>query len=248
MTQPTRVANSTAVSAIDDPCSGFEAAMTLTYPGAISAGDILLCIFNSNSSNTSDTVGFSSDATAAPWSLLYEAGAGTSRYIGVYYKIATGSEDGGSVTCTITFSGTTNSRCLSVIHQFTNSSEAGIDTSVGGASSGTSSTPGFHSLTTNQTNSLAVGIMWANTSTTINSHVGETGGDWTEAAAEHTSAGNLIQVQTAGMTSIGTISGGNSSLGISTSWQNYNFALEEVVATKSLVFGKPPMLAHHILR
>jgi hypothetical protein len=235
MTMPSWVANSTAVSAIDDPCSGFQAAMVLTYPAAVSADDILLCIFNANSSNTADTVGFSGDATASPWSLLYETGAGTSRYIGVYYKIATGSEDSGSVTCTITFSGTTNSRCLSVIHQFTNASST-PDTTVGGANSGLSSTPGFASLTTNQTNSLAVGIMWANTSTTINSHVGETGGDWTEAAAEHTSAGNLIQVQTANMASIGTISGGNSSLGVSTSWQNYNFALEEVAATKSLPF------------
>lgn len=222
MATPTWIAASAAVSAIDDPCAGFVATMALTYPATISAGDILVVIVNANSSDTADVVG-----GLTGYSAIYENGAGTGRYVSAWYKVADGSEDGGSLNCTVTFSGTTNSRCLSQIHQF---AAGTVDLTVGAANSGTSSTPGFASTTTNAVNSLAVGIMWFNTSTTINSHVGETGGDWTEAVAEATSAGNGIQVQTATMASVGTISGGNSSLGISTTWRNYTFAIEEAAA------------------
>lgn len=221
MATPTYIANSTAVSASDDPCT-FIATMTLTHPATITAGDILIVIVNANSSDTADTVG-----GLTGYSTIYENGAGTTRLVGAYYKVADGTEDGSTIDVTVSFSGTLNSRALSVMYQF---SAGTIDLTVGAANSGTSSTPGFASTTTNAANTLLIGIMWWATSTTINSHTGETGGDWTEVVAEHTSIGNGIQVQTATMASVGTISGGNSSLGVSTTWRNYTFALEEAAA------------------
>lgn len=221
MATPTWIAASAAVSAADDPCT-LIATMTLTYPATISAGDILIVIVNANSSNTADTVG-----GLTGYSGIYENGAGTSRLVGAYYKVANGSEDSATFDVTVSFSGTINSRSLAQVHQF---SAGTVDLTVGAANSGTSSTPSFASTTTNAANSLAVGIMWYNTSTTINSHVGESGGDWTEATTEATSPGNGMQVQTATMASVGTISGGNSSLGISTTWRNYTFAIEEAAA------------------
>lgn len=240
MAAPTYINRTTSVNAVDDPCT-FIATMDLTLPATISAGDILVAIVNANSSDTADTIG----GDISTWTVIYESGAGTTRHFGAYYKVATGSEDGATLSIQVAFSGTTNSRALATCYQFSGGT---VDGTVGAANNGTSSVPSFASTTTNAANTLLVGIMWIATSTTINSHTGETGGDWTEVAAEQTSAGNGIQVQTATMASVGTISGGNSSLGVSTSWWNYTFGIEEAAAPTSLIFSKPPMLAHHILR
>jgi hypothetical protein len=244
MAMPSFVANSTAVASNADICT-LIATNTLDYPPTIAAGDILLVIFNANSTGGAEPSVFG--MSDAGWSLIHDSGAGTGRYVGVYGKIAVGTEGSGTVDSTMSFASTPTTRFLSVMYQFTGSGTGGIDTSVGGATSGTSTTPSFASTTTNAANSLAIGITWANVSTTIGSNTGETGGDWTETAAEHTSPGNLIQVQTANMASIGTISGGTSTLGSSTTWYRYTFALEEALS-KAIIFSPPTLMRHHIFR
>ena len=219
---PAYLSRSTAVATAADPCTMIAMA-NLVLPATINSGDTLLFVFSASNSFSCDALGGMSG-----WTSVYEFGVSTSRYGGVFRKTADGTEGGTTINPTMSYGGfTAGLRFLCTCYRF----EAGtIDATVGSANSGTSTTPSFASVTTNAANSNAIGFMFSNTTTTITANTGETGGDWLEVAAEDSSAGNLIQLQRADMASIGTISGGSSTLGTSRDWSTYAIALEETAA------------------
>jgi hypothetical protein len=98
-------------------------------------------------------------------------------------------------------------------------------------------------------NELAVCIITLTSNTTVTASTGESGGDWTEAAAEDGGTVTTYDIQTAALATAGsTISGGNATSGVSTTFRNVGFLVKELVAGGGFPFSKPPMLAHHILR
>ena len=83
-------------------------------------------------------------------------------------------------------------------------------------------------VTTNDTDRLAINLVWVNDDNAVGSFTGETGGNWTEAVAEYavtTGTDMCLQLQTAGMASAGTINGGSYSMGVADYWYVIGFAL-----------------------
>jgi hypothetical protein len=95
-------------------------------------------------------------------------------------------------------------------------------------------------------NELAVCIITLTSSTTVTSSSGESGGDWTEAAAEDNGTVTTFDIQTAPLTAASTtISGGNATSGVSTTFRNVGFLVKELagaaddsIATQMTVFNE----------
>lgn len=240
MTIPAYSSKGTASDATWDSCLG-AFSHSVTAPSVVDAGDILVYVINTRTLGTVD--GFTAPTG---FTTAYDSGTGANRHRYVGYKVAVGTEDSSSITATV--SATSGGASIAQIYRFVNSGTGGYH-AVGGNNSGTSTTPSFANVVTTVSNELAVGVVFIDNNTTAGDVTSETGGDWTEAAQDNSSGASAIQVQTAQMASAGTLSGGTLTLGTSSGWVTFSFALKEVVAaTSSLIFGKPTMLAHHILR
>jgi hypothetical protein len=110
----------------------------------------------------------------------------------------------------------------------------------------TSTTVSDTGVTTLGPDRLALQLVAANDNIAIDAFVGETGGDWVEAAAEYAdSAGTdgMVQLQTAAMATAGTIDGGSDTV-VSAGWGVVGFALigTTVAATTSLIYSPRPMI------
>lgn len=195
--------------------SGVTGNPTPSYPSGLQADDlILLQVTVRDTSNT--------PTTPAGFTLLYGPDStGTCRQW-IYYRFATGSESG---TITVNIGG---SNCkMTRMYSFRNVALSSF-TEGGGFGSGSSSTINAQSVTTTDTNRLAVSFVFVNDDNAVGSFTGETGGDWTEAASEFTTTAGLdgcVQLQNAPMTSAGTISGGSYSMS-SDPWGVRAFALK----------------------
>lgn len=227
-----------AYSAVFGFCGTIDPVPNL--PFGCAAGDIIIgfCAVRAGTS-------VSAISTPFGFTSIYSAGATTFRTLSCY-KVADGTEDFMStVQFSSTYSGT-SPRGIAELHLFKNTNSSSVDT-IGGTNTGSSTTASFSSLTTTLSNELAVGLVGIQSATTIGSNTGETGGDWTEANPETSAVTLTIQLQTAQMTTAGTLSGGSSTIGVSSAWHTHCFALKEV-AGGGILISKPPMLRHHIFR
>jgi hypothetical protein len=174
------------------------------YPGSLQANDLILLQVTVRDTTTTPT-------TPAGFTLLYGPDStGTGRQW-IYYKFATGSESG---TITVTIGGFTCK--IARMYAFRN---VALSSFTDGASFGlgSSSTISSQPVTTAGTGELAVSFVFINNDNAVGSFAGETGGNWAEiAAGEFTSpagSNGCVQLQTATMTSAGTISVGTMSGG-----------------------------------
>lgn len=128
----------------------------------------------------------------------------------VFGKIADGTEDGTSITFALAPAVTTQRGAR--IYSFSGRVGGTItDLVVGFAATSHATDPQMPTVTTTVAGSLAVALVAQNDNNTIDSATGESGGDWVEAVAEFSAnltPGLLLQIQTAAMASVGTISGG----------------------------------------
>jgi len=230
MTAPSFSAKGTVATANYNPCDGL-ATLTVTYPATINSGDLLVLYVCGNcSAGSADVV-----TPTLAYNTINENGGGTTRLAGVYYRVANGTEGGGTETITVAFTTPTTGRALAQVYLIvsanTSSPIDGAAVITTGAAATSLTMP---NLTPSAANSLAVAIVTCTSNTTITSSTGEAGGDWTEAAAEDGSAAcGTVDMQTAGIS--GAISGGNAVSGISTTFRNIGFVVKEFIATGSSV-------------
>jgi hypothetical protein len=189
---------------------------TPAYPIGLQANDLILLQVTVRDTTNTPT-------TPTGFTLLYGPDStGTGRQW-IYYRFATGSESG---TITITIGGSSSK--MARMYSFRNVALSSF-TEGGGFGSGYSSTINAQSVTTTDTNRLAVSFVFVNDNNAVDSFTGETGGDWTEAVAEFTTSegsDGCIQLQNATMASAGTISGGNYLMSASDPWGVRAFALK----------------------
>ena len=224
MTMPAFVSKGTAATTLGDICAATWS-LAPTLPGTINAGDIIVLFVGL----TVPAGTVTSFTTPSGYTLGASSGSGAAEGAAYYYKVAAGTEDGSTVTMDGSFDSFSAARVIAQAYVFSNSGAGGYH-AVGGTNTGSSTTPAFTSLTTTEANELAVGLVWAGVNTTIGNPTGETGGDWTEAAAEDVASSRLLQCQTAGMASAGTLSGGTATLGSTGPWRTFSFALKEAAA------------------
>jgi hypothetical protein len=191
--------------------TGFELAVMNTtgpfdvpYPGSLAAGDIIfLHIF----ARTPAAI----PATIAGWTTAYHDDvAANSRESAVFYKTATGSESG---TQSVTFLVNTNS-ASGIMCAFRNVNiAAGFeDAALGQASAGSFTGP---TIATNGDHRMCFAFMGQDNNNPITPFGAVTGGTWVERYDFGSGVGSNcgIHLQTAIMTSAGTISGGTMSIG-----------------------------------
>jgi hypothetical protein len=215
------------------------AALSPACPATVNAGDLLIGHVGIRNITTSPS-------TPAGWTLLdgprlSGSGGGVGRHW-VFGKIADGTEDGAAIAFGTFGGATANVRC-GRIYRFTGNNWTGetLTTIVAGFANvaGTSATIGMAAVTTPVANCLAVACVKQDDNNVIGSSTGETGGDWTEATAEFAASadtGMVIQLQTAGMASAGTITGGGTAAG-SDPWGTIGFYIREPVGAPTPVDG-----------
>jgi hypothetical protein len=197
--------------------SGTTGNPTPSYPVGLLQNDLILLQITVRDTTNTPT-------TPAGFTLLYgpdQTGAIGKQWI--YYRFATGSETG---TITITIGGF---NCkIARMYSFRNVDLLNFYEG-GGFLSDTTTTINAQSVTTTDANELAVSLNFVTNDNAVASFSGETGGAWAEAVAEFTTiAGSdgCVQLQTASMTSEGTISGGNTVMSLSDAWGVRAFALK----------------------
>lgn len=219
MTMPAYVSKGTASAPSWDSCLGtFD--FSVTAPGVINAGDIIVYAIFVTVLGANTVDGFSAPAG---FTEAYSTGIGANKFRYVGYKVAAGTEDSSSITAQISSTG--GGTALGQCYVFSGSGTGGYH-AVGGTNSGTSTSPAFASLTTTEANELAVGFVFAEVSSGVAESTGETGGNWVEKAEDVTGL-RTIELQTANMASAATISGGSSTIS-SAAWTTFNFALKEI--------------------
>jgi hypothetical protein len=224
VTIPTFRGKGTADAGSYDTCAG-SWETTVTLPATIEAGDILVILAACNTfSGTVDSIN-----TPSGWNLGDSSGVGGVFASSYFYKVASGTEDGSTVTIDGMFTGffcqpASQSYC------FKDSGTGGFH-AVGGKSDGTGTSLTIPSVTTTEANELAVALLCISQSTTLGDSSGETGGNYTEVAAEDAPTGITLQCQSAAMASAGTITGGTATAGASGTWMVFSFALKEITSS-----------------
>lgn len=105
-------------------------------------------------------------------------------------------------------------------------------------------------VVTNGTDRLAVQLIYVDDDNALAAFAGETGGDWTEPVAEYAeSAGTdgCIGIQTAAMSSAGTIDGGTITMAASDPWGIIGFALIGTTAATE-IFHEPILALQAVKR
>jgi hypothetical protein len=198
--------------------SGTTGNPTPNYPSGLQTNDLILLQVTVRDTTNIPT-------TPTGFTLLYGPDYTDRVRQWIYYKFATGSESG---TITINIGG--NSGKTARMYTFRNVDPSSF-TEGENFGSGTQRTIYAQSVTTTDTNRLAVSFVFVSDDNAVDSFTGETGGDWTEAAPEFTtSAGSdgTIQLQTATMASVGTISGGSYYMSNNDRWGVRAFALKPI--------------------
>jgi hypothetical protein len=160
--------------------------------------------------------------TPSGWTL--QAGPATQGTINAYWYTrdtrSTGSESG---TVTVTNSASFSQAIIVAISGVATSSFSEGP----GTNNGTTTTVGMPTVAATGNHRLALAAVFADAGLNgMSSATGESGGDWTEAAAEQSSGlGWAFQVQSADLASGGTISGGSQTVTGTTKWCAAGFAL-----------------------
>jgi hypothetical protein len=192
-------------------------------PSTVAAGDILIAVIYATC--FAGTVDTASPATG--WTALKSIGLGTQRAVVTFYKVADGTED----STTPSFSGGFSAPGISGngnIYLYTGSGTGGVVPASGTTNSGSSTSATMSNVTTTAANSLAVCIVVSGGS--IADATGEAGGDWTKAATTDNISSVNVANQTAGMASVGSITGGTAAISPSTNWWTLSFEIKEAVA------------------
>lgn len=183
------------------------------YPATVNSTDLLI-LHVQDFSGTSIT-------TPSGWTFINGSAIGRA-----YYKEADGTETG-SLTVTGTFGGNLT---MGRIYSFANYGGAIIEASA--TATGTGTTVNDQGVTTTDVDRLAINLVGVTTNSggvpAFPSFTGETGGDWTETLAEYTTTIGTdggLQLQTAGMASAATISGGSMTVTAADSWRVIGFAI-----------------------
>lgn len=222
MAIPAYSSKGTAGTLTGDVCSSLYD-VTGTCPGTVNAGDVLVFVFWA--SCFAGTV----DTATAPFgfTLINSSGLGTNRAFVAFYKVADGTEDSTTITATGGFAASGISG-NGQVYLFTGSGTGGVVPASGTTNTGTSTSATMSNVTTTATNSLAVCLVGSGG--TIADATGESGGNWTKAAATDNIGVTNVAVQTAGMASIGSITGGTAAISPSTLWNTISFEIKEAVA------------------
>lgn len=205
-----------------DPCAGTWECQP-QCPSTVVAGDILIAVIYATCfAGTVDSA-----SAASGWTALKSVGIGGQRGVATFYKVADGTED----STTPTFTGGFSASGISGngnIYLYTGSGTGGVVPASGTTNSGSSTSATMSNVTTTATNSLAVCIVV--TAASIADATGEAGGDWTKAATTDNISSVNVANQTAGMASVGSITGGTSTLSPTSNWWTLSFEIKEAVA------------------
>lgn len=227
--------------------SGFCGQMSLdvSYPASVTAGHILLIAVSFRAGTTTVWDGDPPGWTSTFWR------AGDEETYGILFKIADGSEGGGALNITCSYTGTTP-RSMARCFVFSGVDQtAPIDTEGWGTeATGSGTTCGGPSLTTVGTDSLAIGLWIKKSTTTADACTGESGGDWTEPVAEGSASAMTLSLQTASMASPGTISGGTVTFGGSSTSHANAIELKSPAASGKAPPPRSPLnhLQHMLIR
>ena len=179
--------------------------LTVTFPAAQIGDALILNVGHANDSAQYDAVTYGFPTTVFPTDISYDATP--SRRLWLRGRVCDGTEPA-SVTVTVT-NGSSASLHSAAIHVFRNTAGLSIEGSL--AAFGFSSGPSDRSVTTTRPNRLACNFMLLQTDQNMGSWTGETGGDWTLVWQMPSGRGRL-SLQTALLTSAGTIDGGGYTL------------------------------------
>ncbi len=193
---------------------GTSGNLSVNFPGTISAGDFLLLTFYQRDDATV--------ATPTDFTLIGTATGSGSQRTYAWFKVADGTETG-----SVTIATTGGNVQMGIMHRYT-----GGNTIEGiGTLDNHDKTVSHPSITTTGTDRLAIAVTSINDNeeASIESFTGETGGDFTLDDDEFTTTGSdgHLSVQSAGMASSGTISGGSWTIDTPNdeSWGTVGFAL-----------------------
>lgn len=183
--------------------------LSLAYPAVVTAGVKLVIHVEVRSGGTL--------TTPAGWTLERNALSGTGSFrTYVFSKVAVGSESG-SLAITVSGAVFSSGRMYSF-------SGVGAIEAVDGQGNN-NVTMVQKPLTTLGVNRLAVALTSVAVGQALDPFTGTTGGTWTESAAEYNpGSGNALGIQTAPMSSVGTISGGTDTI-TSSDWDVTTLAL-----------------------
>jgi hypothetical protein len=192
-------------------------AQSIAYPAGWQANDLLLLqVTVRDTTNT--------PATPSGFTLLY--GGTDSSTIGrqwIYYRFALSSD---SSSASLTIAGTACK--IARMYDFRNVAPSSFTESPSFGFSAGSTTISAQPITTVGANRLAVSFVFETDNNALTAFSGETGGTWAEALTEFTTTAGShggVQLQTATMTSPGTITGGSFNMAGSDSWGVRAFAL-----------------------
>lgn len=211
------------------------------YPAGISAGDLLVLHVSGQhgSSGSADVV------EPSGWTTVVNDDTTNATYYGaVFTKVADGTESGTLSVSKANESVVSQAR----IYRFTGAGAATDTEGVASGLHGSGTTINMLSVTTTAADRLCLHLTFIRDSTSNQgapvqaSATGETGGDWTEAVAEYTSTtgpDESLGLQTAGMASAGTISGGSFNTNHSVIGFKVAFAIFPATSTNATV--SPPV-------
>lgn len=196
--------------------------LSVPWPASVPSGK--LAVLQATVRNATSTI-----STPSGWTLMYGPDNGGStvtvrQYLFRLNTLTTGSESGNVALSYGSDAGVTKTGRIYLFDDVDTASsfEAGANTV------GTSNSISMPSVAAGGNNRLAVACLFVSDDNAVASATGESGGDWTEAVAEFTTqlgSDGCIQLQTADLSSGGTISGGATSMGASDPWGVRAFAL-----------------------
>ncbi len=191
--------------------------LTPSYPPNLQNNDLILLQVTLTSNNKIVTV-------PSQFTLLYGPDSIGNNNQWIYYKFSDGTETG-----TISVSTNGNEYIMARMYAFRNVATTNFYES-GSSGSGSSNTIYAQSVIITDQNAMPVSFVYVAGANNLGSFTGETGGDWEEQVAEFISTSGdgsgCLQLQTASMLSVGTISGGSYTMAQSDPWIIRAFALK----------------------
>lgn len=181
-------------------------ALTPTCPATVNANDVL-AVWIVNRDTGSQTYSLSGGGT---WTNLATINGTGLPQCHIFYKLADGTEDGATVTCTAT-GGTVPHKAA--VYRFSGTATSSF-IAYDNAEFGNTSTINDNDVTTDQADCLALNFVAdGGSDASPGNPTGETGGDWVEAHWSNVTANPSIGLWRADMASAGTVGGGSVTLG-----------------------------------
>lgn len=192
---------------------------TVNYPATVNANDVLVCLFSYRTSSGSGIT------WPAGWTEFQPYDFANALSVWAAYKVADGSEDGGTFTVS---HGDTATLRYAQVYRFSGVDTAmPIDLGALAIARGSDSSVEHSAVVTGGADRLAVAIIAVAGNSNVVDYTGETGGTWVERDEVTTVAlqDATLEMCTAGMASQGTLSGGSAALDAAFGWACVTFAL-----------------------